>query len=66
MSLVSAVVTLQHDSETNVVPVIVDFDHSYNRASLPSPFILGSTINERQVASKYRTRHCRWRALTLV
>ncbi|KAJ7109380.1 peptide N-acetyl-beta-D-glucosaminyl asparaginase amidase A-domain-containing protein [Mycena epipterygia] len=26
------------------------FDHSYDRVLLPSPFILGSTINERQVA----------------
>ncbi|KAI0736722.1 peptide N-acetyl-beta-D-glucosaminyl asparaginase amidase A-domain-containing protein [Fomitopsis betulina] len=32
---------------------IADFDHSYNRVSLPSPFILGSTINERQVASAF-------------
>ncbi|KAH9935048.1 peptide N-acetyl-beta-D-glucosaminyl asparaginase amidase A-domain-containing protein [Fomitopsis serialis] len=30
-----------------------DFDHSYNRVSSPSPFILGSTINERQVATSY-------------
>ncbi|KAH9843087.1 peptide N-acetyl-beta-D-glucosaminyl asparaginase amidase A-domain-containing protein [Rhodofomes roseus] len=28
-----------------------EFDHSYNRVSLPSPFILGSTINERQTAT---------------
>ena len=26
------------------------FDHSYDRVSLPAPFILGSTIHENQVA----------------
>jgi len=30
-----------------------EFDHSYDRVSSPSPFILGSTINERQVATSY-------------
>jgi len=29
------------------------FDHSYNRVLLPSPFILGSTIKERQVAGGF-------------
>ncbi|KAJ6547567.1 peptide N-acetyl-beta-D-glucosaminyl asparaginase amidase A-domain-containing protein [Mycena capillaripes] len=31
------------------------FDHSYNRVLLPSPFILGSTIKERQVAGGFFT-----------
>ncbi|KAJ6630806.1 peptide-N4-(N-acetyl-beta-glucosaminyl)asparagine amidase A [Mycena sp. CBHHK59/15] len=31
------------------------FDHSYDRLLLPSPFILGSTIKERQVAGTKRT-----------
>ncbi|KAJ7155962.1 peptide N-acetyl-beta-D-glucosaminyl asparaginase amidase A-domain-containing protein [Mycena crocata] len=31
------------------------FDHSYNRELLPSPFILGSTIRERQVAGGFFT-----------
>jgi len=29
------------------------FDHSYDRVLLPSPFILGSTIKERQVAGGF-------------
>jgi hypothetical protein len=29
----------------------VEFDHSYNRNLLPAPFILGTTIAERQLAS---------------
>ncbi|KAF5391453.1 hypothetical protein D9757_001886 [Collybiopsis confluens] len=29
------------------------FDHSYNRDLLPAPFILGSTIQERQIAGKW-------------
>ncbi|KAJ7940635.1 peptide N-acetyl-beta-D-glucosaminyl asparaginase amidase A-domain-containing protein [Mycena leptocephala] len=29
------------------------FDHSYNRVLLPSPFILGSTIKERQIADGF-------------
>ncbi|KAF9069614.1 peptide N-acetyl-beta-D-glucosaminyl asparaginase amidase A-domain-containing protein [Rhodocollybia butyracea] len=29
------------------------FDHSYNRDLLPAPFILGSTINERQIAGGF-------------
>ncbi|KAJ7774829.1 peptide N-acetyl-beta-D-glucosaminyl asparaginase amidase A-domain-containing protein [Mycena metata] len=29
------------------------FDHSYDRILLPSPFILGSTINERQIADGF-------------
>ncbi|KZT70107.1 hypothetical protein DAEQUDRAFT_668284 [Daedalea quercina L-15889] len=32
-----------------------EFDHSYDRVSLPSPFILGSTITERQVAASFFT-----------
>ncbi|KAJ7449814.1 peptide N-acetyl-beta-D-glucosaminyl asparaginase amidase A-domain-containing protein [Mycena latifolia] len=31
------------------------FDHSYDRVLLPSPFILGSTIKERQVAGGFFT-----------
>ncbi|KAJ7905495.1 peptide N-acetyl-beta-D-glucosaminyl asparaginase amidase A-domain-containing protein [Mycena olivaceomarginata] len=31
------------------------FDHSYNRNLLPSPFILGSTIKERQLAGGFFT-----------
>jgi len=31
------------------------FDHSYDRVLLPSPFILGSTIRERQVAGGFFT-----------
>ncbi|KAJ7273717.1 peptide N-acetyl-beta-D-glucosaminyl asparaginase amidase A-domain-containing protein [Mycena haematopus] len=31
------------------------FDHSYNRVLLPSPFILGSTIKERQLAGGFFT-----------
>jgi len=30
-------------------------DHSYNRVSLPTPFILGSTINNHQVANAFFT-----------
>ncbi|KAL7283571.1 LOW QUALITY PROTEIN: hypothetical protein ACG7TL_003006 [Trametes sanguinea] len=29
---------------------VATFDHSYDRTSLPAPFILGSTIHERQLA----------------
>ncbi|KAJ7219276.1 peptide N-acetyl-beta-D-glucosaminyl asparaginase amidase A-domain-containing protein [Mycena pura] len=32
------------------------FDHSYDRILLPSPFILGSTIKERQIAGDARDR----------
>lgn len=32
--------------------VVSTFDHSYNRISDPAPFILGSTIHNRQLASK--------------
>ncbi|KAI0928911.1 hypothetical protein AcW2_004771 [Taiwanofungus camphoratus] len=33
--------------------IMASFDHSYERTSLPSPFILGSTIHERQLAIGY-------------
>ncbi|PCH37957.1 hypothetical protein WOLCODRAFT_148915 [Wolfiporia cocos MD-104 SS10] len=42
---------LSENSESATITAV--FDHSYDRASLPSPFILGSTINERQLASGY-------------
>ncbi|CDO72908.1 hypothetical protein BN946_scf185002.g93 [Trametes cinnabarina] len=32
---------------------VATFDHSYDRTSLPAPFILGSTIHERQLASGF-------------
>ncbi|KAI0362365.1 hypothetical protein OH77DRAFT_1441853 [Trametes cingulata] len=42
---------------TNLVPdgsqFVANFDHSYERTSLPAPFILGSTIHERQLASGF-------------
>lgn len=34
--------------------VVATFDHSYDRTLHPSPFILGSTIQERQQAGKQR------------
>ena len=33
--------------------VTASFDHSYNREVLPAPFILGSTIANRQIAGEY-------------
>ncbi|KAH9857099.1 peptide N-acetyl-beta-D-glucosaminyl asparaginase amidase A-domain-containing protein [Lenzites betulinus] len=42
---------------TNLTPdgssFVADFDHSYNRVSQPAPFILGSTIRERQLATGF-------------
>ncbi|OJT07842.1 Peptide-N4-(N-acetyl-beta-glucosaminyl)asparagine amidase A [Trametes pubescens] len=42
---------------TNLTPdgstFIANFDHSYERTSNPAPFILGSTIHERQIASGF-------------
>ncbi|EGN92433.1 hypothetical protein SERLA73DRAFT_172869 [Serpula lacrymans var. lacrymans S7.3] len=38
---------------TNGTLFYSSFDHSYNRDVLPAPFILGSTITERQLASGY-------------
>ncbi|KIP09482.1 hypothetical protein PHLGIDRAFT_116276 [Phlebiopsis gigantea 11061_1 CR5-6] len=43
-------ITFQPPSGNSFVAL---FDHSYNRQILPSPFILGSTIQERQVANGF-------------
>ncbi|KAI0647264.1 peptide N-acetyl-beta-D-glucosaminyl asparaginase amidase A-domain-containing protein [Trametes meyenii] len=44
---------------TNLTPdgssFVTNFDHSYERTSLPAPFILGSTIHERQLATAFFT-----------
>ncbi|KAJ7918128.1 peptide N-acetyl-beta-D-glucosaminyl asparaginase amidase A-domain-containing protein [Mycena leptocephala] len=44
--------TLLNDAGTFFSALV---DHSYNRVLLPSPFILGSTIKERQVAGGFFT-----------
>ncbi|KIK57824.1 hypothetical protein GYMLUDRAFT_46028 [Collybiopsis luxurians FD-317 M1] len=39
----------------NSTTFTTNFDHSYNRDLLPAPFILGSTIQERQIAGGFFT-----------
>lgn len=54
MALLVRLLSLQCFASQVINRLIVEatFDHSYDRTLHPSPFILGSTITERQQASE--------------